>query len=1099
MHRLISRRWLGHGATALLCVALLQGCATAPQQVRDTPTVETIRLNITKVRNAIEETRATISVSRGAPYLAELYVRLAELLSEEARYHYQLAYEREQRSTKVLHVPQVRLLKEEAIATYEIVKGRFPDSPLAPQVLFNIGHEHRELGNFDDMRKAYIELVEKYPDSPLRSNALLVLGDYHFDRNELTDAQKYYEQIANGPLQPVSGLGHYKLAWVWVNNGECAPALTNFEAAIDKSNAWEARLKALKAQAAETPLLVQQATAADQITSSQEIDVRREALVDLAYCYSRLRKPTDSIEFYRKMAYNRPTYVAALSKLANRYRTMDQFTGAMMTTRELLTLGAASIDRLDDARTLYTAIKRLKDYREVGRDANLIASALVRYYNRVDVKPDERKRMLEEFEIYLRDLATTAQERTNEERKKAADYAQVAEAYRVYLDTFVDAKERPNMLLNAADVLASAERDLDAGLAALEAADLLEDDNQRRDALYDAVVHFQTSLEKASEKGRYERVTARASLRRAGATLLAYTLAEDKERRVKFAIAQAVYDEGQYVEAIDKLTAVAYEFPQSKEADAAIRLALDSYNTINDYDGLMYASRRFMDASSPASGPLKGEIKQVLAATEQRKLDELSLKAAGDEGADISVLVAFAEKNEGSDLGERALINAFVASRAVGDSENMYKLADTLAKSYPKSEQLPGIFTSLAQTAIARFDYDLAGKFLKQAADVNPTQRVQLLIAAGELNEQLGNTSRAESLFEEAVKGSSGQAQVEAVARMAVLTERISSGKEILNALKAFESLGEPESLARIGLGKVGGGDIEGAEGNLQTVLNTDTASPESLARAHYGMAEVMLGTIKNYPTPEDIDLIEEFIALIEVTQQSYLNAARQGSLEYTAAALSRLGTALAFCADTLDAVPMPADLTASQKAQVKEALTARVENLRAQSKEALTACGDLAWTNANFTPVVRECLKGRAHDKVFVPYDEITARKASPIQGLDELRAELSKNPEDVEKLAELANKFLDGGDPHSARLVLARAIQVGGGAMEQNLLGVASYEIGDYTGAFEAFHRAAEGGVEAGRANMKILLQKTNLAKSLPEVDKRFQKGRDGGRLIR
>ncbi|MEZ4459906.1 MAG: hypothetical protein R3E66_09285 [bacterium] len=63
MHRLITKRWMGRGAAALLCLTLLGGCANKPQQVRDTPTVETIRLNITKVRNAIEETRATIAVS----------------------------------------------------------------------------------------------------------------------------------------------------------------------------------------------------------------------------------------------------------------------------------------------------------------------------------------------------------------------------------------------------------------------------------------------------------------------------------------------------------------------------------------------------------------------------------------------------------------------------------------------------------------------------------------------------------------------------------------------------------------------------------------------------------------------------------------------------------------------------------------------------------------------------------------------------------------------------------------------------------------------------------------------------------------------------
>jgi len=1093
MHRLIG----------LLIVALcfsLSGCATKPRQIRDTPIIETIRLNITKVRNAIEETRATIAVSRGAPYLPELYVRLAELLSEEARYHYQLAFERENRSTRTLHVPQVRLLKEEAINTYELVLGRFPDSPLAPQVRFNIGHEHRELGNFAEMRKILDELVAKHPDSPLRGNALLVLGDYHFDRNELVEAKKYYEEIAKGPLAPVSGLGHYKLAWVWVNNGECNPALTNFEAAIQKSNAWEQRRRALEEQEAETPLLValaQQARAADEGASQQDIDVRRESLVDMAYCYSRMRKAEDSTKYYAQQAYNRSTYVAALSRLANRYRTMDQFTGAILTTRELLRLGAANAELLDDARTLYTAIKRLRDYREVGDDAELIASALTRYYSRIDVKPDERERMIKEFELYVRDLATTAQERMERKEKRVGSPEQIARAYRVHLEAFPKSESRADMLQNLAGVLSGNEKNLEAGLYALQASDLIEDDNSRRDALYDAVVYLQTSLKSESNRGRFERVSARAALRRAGASLLSYKLADDKKRLVKFAIAQAVYDEGLYVEAIDKLAAVAYEFPQSSEGDAAIRLALDSFNTLNDYDGLMYASRQFLGAASPATDDLKLEIRRILAATEQRKLDELSLRAAGDEGGDLSVLITFAEKNKGNELGERALINAFVAARAMGDSDAMYDIADSMAKNYPKSEQLPGIYATLAQAAAARFDFDQAGQSLRRAAEVNPSQRIQLLVAAGELNEQMGNVKRAETIFKDAMDGTTGGALLEPLARYATLLERTGS-PNILRDLSKYEAIGEPESLARIGLAKIAKGDVDAAEINLQTVLNTESASSEARARAQYGMAEVMLATIEKYPTPSDIDLVEEFIILIEVTQQGYLNAARQGSQEYTAASLSRLAHATEICAAKLERVN-PQGLTPDQQKQVKAALQARVDNLRAQVQEALDACGNLAWSSGNFTPVVRDCMKGRAHKQVFVPFDQITERKASSSKGVDALRAELSKNPEDVDKLREMGERFLDSNDPHSARLVFARAIQVGGGALEQNLLGVASYEVGDFSGAFEAFARASEGGLEAGRQNISTLFQKVGLGQKVPDVNKRFQKGRDGGRLIK
>ena len=141
---LLSALALGLGAVS---------CAHEKPPVRDAAYVEILRVKISKVRNAIAETREAIVGSRGASYLPELYLRLAELMSEEARYHHRVAFEREQRSSDTLHVPEVRLLKEQAIGVYQKILRDFPDSSLADKALFNIGHEHRELGNFDDMQQ----------------------------------------------------------------------------------------------------------------------------------------------------------------------------------------------------------------------------------------------------------------------------------------------------------------------------------------------------------------------------------------------------------------------------------------------------------------------------------------------------------------------------------------------------------------------------------------------------------------------------------------------------------------------------------------------------------------------------------------------------------------------------------------------------------------------------------------------------------------------------------------------------------------------------------------------------------------------------------
>jgi tetratricopeptide (TPR) repeat protein len=1075
-----------HGGLLALVLAslLFASCGGQRPELRDPAMVETLRFKITKVRNAIVETRDTIALSRGAPYLPELYFRLAELLSEEARYHYQLAFEREQRSSRVLHVPQVRVLKEQAISLYKLVLNRFPDSGLGPQVLFNIGHEYRELGNFDDMRATLQQLISDYPEAALRFDAMLVLGDYHFDRNELDAAGEYYKKIVSGELSKISGLAHYKLAWVWVNQGECEKAIDDFDKAIVRSNDWEAL------------------SLASGVVSRQDIDVRRESLVDMAYCYARERKPYTTVPYLRKMAYNRPTYIAALGRFASRYRVMERPEGAIAVTRELLALGPANRDRLDDAFSLVAGLKKAKNYNWIASDIKLVVGALTRYVSRLDLSDEERSRLSEQFELVVRDLLTSAQGTLLEQESESQPgfARELAGGYRVFLDTFPTSSAYLDMVLNAADMLETGGMNLEAGLRFAQAAGLMEDSPEKSTALYDAIIQFQKSLEKEADRSQFERVTARAALREAAKQLLAFTLEPDKERRVKFAIAQSYYDAGRYQEAIDRLTAVAYEYPNSVEGDGAIRLVLDSYNTLNDFDGLMYSSRRFMSPDSPASAELRTELNPILLAAEQRKLDELALQAAGEDGGDISVLEEFALQNPNSPLGERALLNAFVAARAVGESDTLYQLAEDLAQQYPDSEQLPGVYSTIAQTAVGRFEFEQAIRFMQQASAANPEQQISLLMVSGDLSEQLGDYSGAEQAFLDAARAAEGTARVDALARYSALVELRNNPRETISRLTPFENEGGPDLHARLGLAHLSVGDVDTAEGHLQTALDDPNASPDASARAQLGMAEVMLATFDSYPDPSDLDMLQEFVLLIEVVEDGYLTAARSGSYTVAAVALGRLAFAANKCADRLSRVAPPFGLSSEETDAIRAALDQRVNNLRETSRQALDYCGQQAWSSKLLSPAVRQCLQGQALDgSLSVTFDTMRGRSPASPAGIDEQLKAISKNPEDAAALRTIGLAFLQAGDPHVARLAFARAVQSGGGPEDSNLLGIASYRAGDLSGAFEAFSMAASAGLDAGRQNMMSVLREAGLNAAAERVMELYPgEAKPGGRLL-
>lgn len=1071
-------------AIMLVCVAA--SCATTSQleEPRDPPRVEKLRLQITKVRNAIGETRRAIARSRGADFLPELYVRLAELLSEEAKYHYQLAYEREQRKDRSMTVPQVRLLKEDAIGIYERVLREFPHTHLAARVLFNIGQEHRELGNFDEMKSAMRRLVREHPESPLRYDALLVLGDYHFDKQEFKTADAYYAKIVEGKLNRHTGLAHYKRAWVRVNQGDCKTALDEFEDALDRSEQWETHKQKQRDDAQGAAK-----TASEQGGTQQDIDVRREALVDLTYCYSRERKVKGALSYLQKHAYNRATYIAAVSRLASRYRLMDKYDGAVAASRELLALGSANDVRLDDARTFYAAVKQQKKFDHIGEDIALITRVLTAYYSRPEVGADKRAELVEEFEAYVRDLATTAQEQLDKSKHKVDRARSLAAAYEGYLDAFPTSSHVPAMLLNLAEVQSKAKHPFEAGRRAAEAAQLV-DAKQKKTALYDAVVYFQDSLADTADPSKFRRVAARATLRQVGSQLLDYDLKPERERRVKFAMAQTYYDEGRYDQAIDRLTAVAYEFPQTDEADAAVQLVLDSYNTLNDYDGLMYASRRFLGPASPASAKFKGDIKETLAAAEQRKLDELSLSAAGEDGGDYSQLIRFADQNPKTDVGERALVNAFVAARAVGDTDKVYEMADKLAKSYPKSEQLPGIYNSLAQTATTRFEFDRAIDYLQRAAQINEGQRARILAAAAELQSELGRASSAESTYKAAIEQSEGTTRGAALGGLASLLEKYKSADVIVRELGQYADNPNPDFQARLGLAYLARGSADKAESAFNKVMaNEASASNAALARAHYGMAELMLRTLEQYPAPSDLSMVQEFIALVELTQQSYLQAARQGNPAVTAAALSRLSIANDKAADKLLAIQLPAELSSSDKKQIMDAMKARAEALRASGKDAFDACSQQAFNSYNFNPVVRKCLLGEKLEQIMIPLDAIKGGANGSPDGFETLRQELSKNPEDVDRLQKLGEEFMGQGHQHAARLVFQKAVQAGGGPAVYNDLGRANEAVGDIAAALEAYSLAAEAGFGPARNNLSKLLSNQGLPEAAQKLKKTFE----------
>ncbi|MBN2718841.1 MAG: tetratricopeptide repeat protein [Deltaproteobacteria bacterium] len=1137
-----------------LMILIPIGCAPKNQVIRDQLVVEQLRLRITKVRHAEQETRDVIAASRGASYLPELYMRLAELLSEEARYHYMVAYEREQRSTKSLHVPQVRFLKEQAINTYRMILQRYPDTHQADRILFNISHEQRELGMFDEMKQTLEDLIKKYGESPYRNEALLVLGDYYFDKMEFEEAKSNFSKIIEQKKSLLQGLAHYKLGWVGVNLGDCKMALSHFENAIVSSGNVDPD-KVLKKKV-QMRLEGDFAIPKDDDNSHQfaghnTVNVQREALVDLTYCYAQERKPEKAVDFLRGLASTREAYVASLQKMANRYALIEQPRGAADVTRELLRLAPDDEERLDDARMLHTAVTKMKDYSSVGEDVYLVLRTMRRRLMAPNLNEASAKLVKNEMELIARDLATKSHEvlmsddkRKNKWTDTPATYEQTALAYRWYLNSFTDSQEAVEIMQNYADVLMDAKAYLEAGRRYRKVAQMLlqpveeqpEADNRdadskdkattpaakeakkdppvdkkalekarkqdRIDALYNAVVAYQKSLDQITSRSHFERAAARAGLRAAGTQYLAEAAPTgEKDRKIKFAIAQSYYDEGSYYNAIDLLTAVAYEFPKTDQGNAAVHMVLDSYRTINDISGLVNIGHRFLAKDSPIDDGLKSQIQPIVAAGEQNRLDELSLAASGDQSGGMETLLSFADRYKDSDLGERAVLSAFVAARAAGNLTQLYSLGERVLKQFPESEQAGGVVSTMGRAAAARFEFDRAIKYMEQAAGIDKEQRAALLIAAGELREQLADPDGALKNYRGALETQKeGTQAVSALVHMVDILEKRESADSVIKEIKKHEDILDAELSSRLGLALLKKGENYDAEDQLRKVVEGAVdASPQAQARANYGMAEINLRMLEEFGDIEEIGMIEELIGVIDVTVQSYLAAVRQVDPIYSQAALARLSRATELGAEKLETVSLPSELSDEEKAMVKQALSARAKQLRVDSQEVLAECAQRARNSFLLDEAGRACLMGKPPVKDPVKLIPLKSRssKGAP-KGSEAYQDRLSKNPEDLEALRYMGKAFLDAGDAHAARLVLARTIEAGGDAEDLNRLGVACYRSGDLMGALDAFKRSMDAQSVAAIKNLSIICDDLGLRDLSRELSGKI-KGEITGDIIR
>lgn len=1082
-HEVGAPRRPGAALAAFCCAALLGGGCAKTLVVRPPePEDEVARYQreVTKVKFAIDVTKELIDRSRGQSYLADLYLRLAELYVEEARYQYFIAYEGQKRRNRAVTSVQASLLKKLAIGVYGRILDEFPDYPDNDKVLFYIAHEYRELGDYEQMTVFLRRVIEEYPKSVFANESLLVLGDYHFDRSELEQAEKYYRKIVNGPESPTHGMARYKLAWVRINKEDFKGALKLFEASIE--NLGAARRQAGPADSKPDADGNEKKKPEKHIVQpGRQIDLRREALIDLVYPYTEVhKKPVDTLAYFRRLADTRTTYLAALAKLANRWFVKGEYALASHVYREILNFGSDNEDSIEWARRLYDGVIKEKELKEVALDVELLVRVVSRRFYDWQLEEKARAQLFEEFEAYARDLGTKTQ-LLAEQKKDPEGQARAAAAYERYLTFFDRAPKAKDIRLNLAEARFAAKQYLEAGRA-YEAVYAEAGDTERKQALYTAVIAFHNALKDPAKLPRLDLVQARAGLARAARLYIGSYPKEKELVGVKFNLARSLYDEGRFDDAAELFAALVDEYPATEEGSVSAELALDALRAKEDFVEMVRVGKKFA-GDTRLSASVRADVSKIVASAESRALDTATLSAGNDREDAEKNLLEFAEQHKGDQLGERALINAFATARNSDDLDKVAAIGDQLIKRYPKSEVVPDVLATLGKMSAQAVDFERSARYLEEAGRFrkpNDPASVELLKAAATIKFHLGDVSGAkkaiDEMFERAQKGPQRR---EAALTAADLTEEAGDYRALAWALGVAAQEGARSASVeyRFGYAQLKSGRPVDAISHFKSAVemgskSSDPEERDAAAGGRYRLAQ---------PAVEDFSRIsaegeaapamqKKFAALAQLEQQLFAVIELQ-SPRWAIGALQALSSVYEEGAAFLEKTQVPAGIDGANAEKYKAAIAQRAEGLRAKAKEARTACADKASELKVFTPTARACLAGEktAGD----PEERIAPaarRGAPPAAEATALRKRIAKNSKDYDALVRLAELYLGAGDPFAAKLVLDKASEGGANSATYNLRGVVAFQLGHPQEAYESFTQAIRADESNTRARLNL-----------------------------
>ncbi len=896
-------------------------------------------------KKALEQLQSLRKRHKGTRMEGEILYRLAEIHMRRARTSRFFEVHRDSQQiikvapTLVKEASEVRQIKQ-ALSVYSELETKFPRFRALDIVIFNSAYAHQQIGQHDLAKKHLQRLLSQHPQSPLVPDALLSLGELHYQDRQFQAALTTFLKIKAYPEARAYPYGLYKAAWSRYNLQDEDGAIRLLEETIAFGH--------LKAKE-------------DAVIGGQKLDLRKEALSDLALFYSETRTAKGAVAYFAQQAgdLDPAPYILRLVEIYKRHSKYDETdvvlrdvlqrlprSEQIAAVHEELIWNAERQKRRDVATTQLTELEKhcesLKN--ESSQDAlskslqpacveKLSATAKklgAKFHalwkrEKTDALADQS---MTAYRVYLQLhlMASSASDRPVFDR----DVAQVQFAYADLLF----ARTRYREASEAYAVVSAAALKSSAGRASKspKVIDLMKADPK---LVVDAAYGAALSLERAVGEGkwsdedevRFEKLSGDyVKLASAGPHVLDLRfkrafIAYEKE---KYDLAARDFYQIGWVQKHETL------LPKVQKAQD---LYLDILNIKKDWAGLKSAAQSLLE--SGRAGGREESLAKVRREAWFAEIGELADKATKFEASRgqnphtrkaVEAFQLFARENRGSELGARAWWNASQLLIQDGQAWASANMCREMASLFPGQAQVKPCLEQAVRTYEAGVRLDLAAQVALDLSQVDASNRsrwqnlaidFQALSGAAELKRK-----SAETLAQKAAETREPEAQAAAYERVWALALEIKDNRLMEKLRSEIESRQIEPLASRFTVEEAerlwNSGDASKAFNLAKKVVGRESALKsqgrlELPARARLVQARVLEDEYRSQSVKARVERLGIVLAIktekLEKAQKAYQSAARFGDPDVSSEALARLAEIYVDFARTVKGIQLPADV----------------------------------------------------------------------------------------------------------------------------------------------------------------------------------------------